>query len=94
VAFIVASKPIVPYPDHLFQLTPHSFQLDDGWILGPSDELILWVPAAYHASLEYPHHRILGNATRIDFQHLRCGKEWVRCHEPVGEEDACHKSYS
>src|SRR6202040_186538 len=73
------SKHILQYPVHLFPLPPSPFRLDDGWILGPHDELILWVPAAYRASLEHPHCHIMGtpNNTQIDFQHLKCGNEWA-----------------
>jgi len=85
------SKPALQYPVHLFPLPPSPFQLDDGWILGPNDELILWVPPAYRASLEHPHCHIVGNPniTQIDFQHFKCGTEWAQCQELVGEvEDA------
>jgi WD40 repeat protein len=71
------------YPTHLFPLPASPFQMDDGWILGSSDELILWVPAVYHGCLEHPHCCIMGNPnnTRIDFKHFKCGKEWTQCQE-------------
>ena len=40
------------YPPHLFH-NP-KFTIRDGWILGPDDELLLWVPPANRTDLLTP----------------------------------------
>ena len=42
----------VQYPPHLFP--NQTFKIHDGWILGPNDELLLWVPPANRCILLTP----------------------------------------
>jgi WD40 repeat protein len=78
----------VQYPPHLF---PHqTFEMQDGWIMGPDDELLLWVPPANRADLLSPssRSRILGvdHPTELDFSNFKCGTEWTQCREPTDAE--------
>jgi hypothetical protein len=74
----------VQYPPHLF---PHrTFEIQDGWILGPKDELLLWAPPANRVDLLTPssRSRILGvHPTELDFSNFKCGTEWSQCRKPI-----------
>ena len=76
------------YPSHLFP--NQTFTIRDGWILGPNDELLLWVPPANRSDLLTPssRSRIMGVAhpTELDFSNFKCGMEWMRCREPIDTE--------
>jgi WD40 repeat protein len=78
----------VQYPPCLFPL--QTFNIRDGWILGPDDELLLWVPLANRADLLTPssRSRILGveHPTELDFSNFKCGTEWTQCREPTNTE--------
>jgi len=59
-----------------------STSLEDGWVLGPSGELLLWVPADYRAYLQIPgrtlvigKHRVIINASGD----LHRGENWTKC---------------
>ena len=75
------------YPPHLFP--DQTFTIRNGWILGPDDELLLWVPPANCSDLLTPssRSRIMGVAhpTELDFSNFKCGMEWIQCREPVAE---------
>ena len=71
------------YPHYLFPY--HTFNIHDGWILGPNEVLLLWVPPANHVDLLSSSSRshILGviHPTELDFSNFKCGTEWAQCHE-------------
>ena len=74
------------YPPHLF---PYStFNIQDGWILGPNDELLLWVSPADRSALLDPRSRVIGltHITELDFSNFKCGTEWMQCREPIEAE--------
>ena len=74
------------YPPHLF---PHpTFKIRDGWILGPNDEPLLWVPPANQSGLLNPTSRVMGltHITELDFSNFKCGTEWMQCREPIETE--------
>lgn len=56
------------YPPHLFPL--QTFRMQDGWIIGPNNELFLWVPPVNRSGLSHPsaRSRIMGNThiTELD----------------------------
>jgi hypothetical protein len=60
---------------------------EDGWILGPNDELLLWVPPANRSGLldPFPRSRVMGltHITELDFSNFKCGTEWMQCREPI-----------
>jgi WD40 repeat protein len=70
----------VQYPRTLFPL--QSFRLKDGWILGPNDELVIWVPSANREALCHPGCRVISSVhpiTELDFEAFKCGSEWSQC---------------
>jgi len=56
--------------------------LEDGWLLGPKGELLLWIPPDYRAHLCLPH-SIFISKRRIsidaDAEALHAGKDWTSC---------------
>ena len=76
------------YPPHLFP-NP-KFTIHDGWILGPEDELLLWVPSANRTNLLTPSSksRIMGvpHPTELDFSNFKCGMEWMQCRGHIDTE--------
>lgn len=70
-----------------FTALHRSLELSDGWLIGPNDELVLWVPAAYQEGLWGPGCRMLNvpHTTEIDFKHFKCGEEWTQCRDPLPE---------
>ena len=54
-------------------------ELEDGWILGPGGELILWVPPVLRPCLYRPGNLlVIGDTpTRLDFTGFKHGKEWT-----------------
>ena len=75
------------YPPHLFP--SQTFDMQDGWILGPNKELLLWVPGINRSNLYTPSSRshILGvPPTELDFRDFKCGTEWTQCREPINTE--------
>lgn len=72
------------YPHHLFP--PQTFNIRDGWILGPNEELLLRVPPANRTDPLSPdsRSRILGaHPTKLYFSNFNCGTEWAQCHELI-----------
>ena len=72
------------YPPHLFP--DQTFTIHDSWILGPHDELLLWVPPANRSILLTPSSRSrtmgVAHPTELDFKNFKCGMEWMQCREP------------
>ena len=70
----------IQYPVHLSP--PKPFQIKDGWILGPNQELVLWIPPENRAALSTPHSCIIASpfrCTELDFRNFKCGPEWMDC---------------
>ncbi|KAF8294119.1 WD40 repeat-like protein [Clavulina sp. PMI_390] len=72
-----------------FQLSPAWPELlDDGWVQGPNDELLLWVPPSYRTHLyderliavlgEDPSSRV-----RLNFDNMVLGEDWAKCYTPL-----------
>ena len=55
----------------------------DGWVTGPSGELLLWVPPAYRAYVQLPPCTIMISKHRVvlslNANNLRSGSEWTSC---------------
>ncbi|KIM21690.1 hypothetical protein M408DRAFT_29334 [Serendipita vermifera MAFF 305830] len=59
----------------------------DGWILGPQSELLLWVPPTLRKGLYGPRSTlVIGRCvkTPINFEYFVHGDEWTRCGESIG----------
>ncbi|KAF8298357.1 WD40 repeat-like protein [Clavulina sp. PMI_390] len=83
---------VVPIPNThspIFNLDPAWPELlDDGWVQGPNDELILWVPPSYRTHLyderliavlgEDPSSRV-----RLNFDNMVLGEDWAKCYTPL-----------
>lgn len=73
------------YPTSIFPSS--GFNSKDGWILGSSGELLLWIPHEHRRGLRGPGVRLLGEPiTELSFEHFKCGTEWTKCYngEVVG----------
>lgn len=49
---------------------------EDGWIVGPNGELILWLPLGLRNGEELSDRRAID---QIDFNRLKYGTEWTQC---------------
>ena len=47
----------------------------DGWIVGPKEELILWLPFGLRSGC-LAH---VDAINQIDFRGFKCGTEWTQC---------------
>jgi hypothetical protein len=65
---------------------------DNGWVLGPKDELLFWVPPDLRPGLLRPNNPwIIGKCikTELKFSSFVHGESWARCrdetspHEPI-----------
>lgn len=78
-------------PGHpFFPQFVHLKMSDDGWIVGPQSQLILWVPDEHRRKLWWPNTTTMifesepGNRhTILDLSRFACGFDWDRCCEPV-----------
>ncbi|KAI0341545.1 WD40 repeat-like protein [Trametopsis cervina] len=68
------------------QLTQYtdSSELDEvtGYMLGPEDELLFWVPPDYRVGLWRPSNLWVAgeHSLHLDFSHFVHGEQWTRCH--------------
>ena len=53
---------------------------DDGWIVGPKRELILWLPFGLRDSVRFPDWDVIN---QVDFRGFKCGTEWMQCHKVI-----------
>jgi hypothetical protein len=57
-------------------------QLQDGWVVDETGNLIIWVPDEYRNSLWWPGMQMLVGGREpsitIDFKDARIGKEWMK----------------
>ena len=73
------------------QAGAESFYLDqaqieeDGWIRGPSKELVFWVPELHREGFHRPSnvHVIGCRQTRIDTRDTAYGEGWTTCYTPL-----------
>lgn len=69
------------YPPSIFGGSGFDLK-EDGWIRGPSGELLLWIPHEYRPGLRGPGVRRLGGPiTELSFEHFKCGAEWTKCRQ-------------
>ena len=67
-----------PYPANLLACEPTKLT-EDGWIVGPKEELILWLPFGLR-------NRCLADfdlMNQIDFREFKCGTEWMQCRKVI-----------
>jgi WD40 repeat protein len=61
------------------------FDQQSGWILGPHNELILWIPPHHRHGLHLP--RTITNCgvkpTELDLSQFVHGHSWVKCYTPI-----------
>ncbi|KAF8289877.1 hypothetical protein DL93DRAFT_2039148, partial [Clavulina sp. PMI_390] len=78
---------VVPIPNAqfpTFNLSPSwPSLLDDGWVKGPNDELILWLPPSYRNHLHDERLiAILGedqsSRVRLNFDNMVLGEDWAK----------------
>lgn len=48
----------------------------EGWITGPNDELILWVPPGLRNKVPFSEQEVIDH---FDFTNFKCGTEWTGC---------------
>jgi len=67
--------------DHSRHLGHGLFLLDNGWIVGSSDQLLLWVPPSYHPCSWYSPSTTLmiGRFPVLDFRNMVHGSAWDQC---------------
>ena len=59
---------------------------DNGWIVGPNGQLLLWVPPSYHKSFLYtPWTNLIipRGHPELDLSKMAHGPAWYRCYTPV-----------
>jgi len=80
-AFPSASDKLTHMAKHSRHLGHGLFLLDDGWIVGSSDQLFLWVPPSYHPVYWYsPSIRlIVGKVSVLHFNNMAHGSAWHQC---------------
>lgn len=49
---------------------------ENGWIMGPMDELILWLPLGLRNQIPFSQQKVIEN---IDLSNFKCGIEWTEC---------------
>ena len=52
---------------------------EDGWIVGPQNELILWLPFGLRSGCFANFDAI----NQVDFRGFKCGTEWMQCHKVI-----------
>ena len=53
---------------------------EDGWIVGPKRELILWLPLGLRNGLRFDDFDVID---QVDFSGFKCGTEWMQCHKVI-----------
>ena len=60
---------------------------DDGWIVGPNEKLLLWIPFSYHSSFHYtPWTKLVfpkGRSAELDLSRMAHGSDWSKCYLPI-----------
>ena len=70
-----------PYPANLLACEPMKLN-KDGWIVGPKEELILWLPFGLRNPCSTDSHVV----NQIDFRGFKCGTEWVQCRKVIDDQ--------
>ena len=52
----------------------------DGWIAGPKEELILWLPLGLRNSLHFSDFDVIN---QFDYKGFKCGAEWMQCRKVI-----------
>ncbi|KAI5984638.1 hypothetical protein EDD15DRAFT_2177037, partial [Pisolithus albus] len=57
---------------------------EDGWIVGPRGQLLLWVPLTHHRLLYSPWNTLVmpKGGPELDLSRMAHGRTWHRCFEP------------
>ncbi|KAF8894364.1 WD40-repeat-containing domain protein [Gymnopilus junonius] len=57
----------------------------NGWVYGPNNELLLWIPPFYHLGLHLPQTlKVIGaHETVLDFSSVVWGSHWAACYTPT-----------
>jgi hypothetical protein len=68
-------------PNFLVDLFTDMSPFQDGWMRGPNDELLFWIPPDYRSSIWRPGNiSIIGRmVTLLDFRHFTHGTDWGKC---------------
>ncbi|EJD06306.1 WD40 repeat-like protein [Fomitiporia mediterranea MF3/22] len=59
---------------------------DNGWILGPQNELLLWLPPDIRSTLWRPQNAAVFScefSTKLNFRNAACGQRWKECFNPA-----------
>ena len=52
---------------------------EDGWIVGPKEQLILWLPFGLRSGCLAHVNAI----NQLDFRGFKCGTEWMQCRKVI-----------
>ncbi|EMD36495.1 hypothetical protein CERSUDRAFT_115528 [Gelatoporia subvermispora B] len=65
-------------------LDPSQFRLESGWIKGPRDEIIMWIPKDYWRGVLMPRTKVLIGRYRamLDVSRFAHGDRWTECYTP------------
>ncbi|EMD36473.1 hypothetical protein CERSUDRAFT_138149 [Gelatoporia subvermispora B] len=65
-------------------LDPSQFRLESGWIKGPQDKLIMWIPKDYWRAVLMPRTKVLIGRYRaiLDVSRFAHGDRWTECYTP------------
>ncbi|KIL56156.1 hypothetical protein M378DRAFT_89741, partial [Amanita muscaria Koide BX008] len=87
--FSSSAKHSLCYAEDLFNNTPHLEENwrdhvklnDEGWIVGPQGQLLLWIPIQFRTLLHTPGtvSIIPGPAVELDLSVMAHGKRWIDC---------------
>lgn len=63
---------------------PSQLRLESGWIKGPRDELIMWIPKDYWRGILMPRTKVLIGRYRamLDVSRFAHGDSWTECYTP------------
>ena len=84
VALLVSiSLPLTSHLDTSVGPLEDNSEMDDGWILGSSSELLFWVPPSHRTGLWRPRNvGVIGEgSTKLDFSRFVHGTSWAQCYE-------------
>ena len=70
---------------NMIEVSQHLVYLqDDGWIVGPNKELLLWIPSSYHSPFHYTSQRrqYIPGIPKLDLRRMAHGSAWCKCYLP------------
>jgi hypothetical protein len=67
-------------------------KMDQGWIMGPQSQLLLWVPYEHQHMLYWPGNRLVigTHATALDLRQFVHGPIWHHCCSHAAGKNPCH----